>query len=261
MGSKTFAAVVDVLPETGFRKPTARITVRGARAAYVGPGLDLSPHRNAAATLAIALEAPFHLALAGKDKRLGPAKTEWTALIPPGSWHHLRASGPMAFFYLDPLSSDLRTLSAQKLPALGRAAGAMLLERKNEDAIEAIGRLFQLWPHVIALAEPRMTALVHALDERPEDFPTLQHAAATVGLSPSRCQALLKEHLGMPFRRYRLWRRMARALRDVANGSNLTQAAHAVGFNSSAHFSTAFKTMFGLAPSTLSALGVEFDLD
>lgn len=248
-------------PECGFQKPTARITLRGARAAYVGPGLNLSPHRNAAATLAIALEAPFRLAIASKDKRLGPRETQWTALIPPGAWHHLQAKGTIAFLYLDPLSSDLKTLRTQEFPASGKAAGAVLLGRMKRDTVEAIGRSFHLWPHAIPPADSRISAFVNALEQQPEDFPTLQHAAVRVGVSASRCQALLKAHLGMPFRRYRLWRRMARALCDVANGSNLTQAAHAVGFNSSAHFSTAFKTMFGLAPSTLLALGVEFDLD
>jgi AraC-like DNA-binding protein len=252
---------MDRAPEVCFQKPTARISLRGARAAYVGPGLNLSPHRNAAATLAIALEAPFSLALSGGDKGLGPATLHWTALIPSGARHHLCVSGAMAFFYLDPLSNDLKTLSTQKLAQLDAAGRAMLLAPMKVDAVETIGRLFHLWPKAIPPADPRISALTYALDQHPEDFPNLQHAATHAGLSASRCQALLKEHLGMPFRRYRLWRRMACAMRDIANGANFTQAAHAVGFNSSAHFSTAFRAMFGLAPSTLLSLGVEFDLD
>jgi AraC-like DNA-binding protein len=76
-----------------------------------------------------------------------------------------------------------------------------------------------------------------------------------------RLQHLFREGHGVPFRRYRLWRRMALAMRVVRDGGTLTAAAHAAGFASSAHFSTAFRRMFGLAPSRLTGGSVVFDLD
>ncbi|MCA6295745.1 MAG: hypothetical protein IM595_00340, partial [Phenylobacterium sp.] len=45
----------------GFQKSPARIWLRGARAAYVGPGLDLDPHRAAVAVIAFALQESFDL--------------------------------------------------------------------------------------------------------------------------------------------------------------------------------------------------------
>ena len=64
----------------------ARICIRGARAVYIGPGLDLAPHRNAAATVAIALERPFSLRILDADPA---ADTDWrqlsVALVPPGT--------------------------------------------------------------------------------------------------------------------------------------------------------------------------------
>ena len=57
------------------------------------------------------------------------------------------------------------------------------------------------------------------------------------------------------------WRRMACVARDLAEGLTLTEAAHTAGFASSAHLSTAFSTMFGLAPSALLKAEVAFDLD
>ncbi len=65
----------------------------------------------------------------------------------------------------------------------------------------------------------------------------------------------------VPLRRYRLWRRMALAMLAVRDGGTLTQAAHAAGFASSAHFSTAFRRMFGIAPSRLTGGAVVLDLD
>jgi AraC-like DNA-binding protein len=54
---------------------------------------------------------------------------------------------------------------------------------------------------------------------------------------------------------------MAVAGRELARSATLTEAAHAAGFASSAHFSTAFRAMFGLSPSGLLRAGVRFDVD
>jgi AraC-like DNA-binding protein len=70
-------------------------------------------------------------------------------------------------------------------------------------------------------------------------------------LSPSYFQHLFKTETGVPFRRYRSWARMGAALKAVRSGCSLTEAAHAAGFSSSAHFSSAFARMFGLPPSRL----------
>ena len=48
---------------------------------------------------------------------------------------------------------------------------------------------------------------------------------------------------------------MAAVARVIADGRSLTHAAHEAGFASSAHLSTAFRAMFGLAPSSLLAAG------
>lgn len=55
----------------------------------------------------------------------------------------------------------------------------------------------------------------------------------------------------MPFRRYVLWLRLRRAVREVAAGANLTEAAVSAGFSDSAHLSRVFRATFGLPPSAL----------
>ena len=53
---------------------------------------------------------------------------------------------------------------------------------------------------------------------------------------------------------------MAMVMRNISTGVSLTDAALAAGFSSSAHLSTAFKTMFGLSPSDVLSLGVTIDV-
>jgi methylphosphotriester-DNA--protein-cysteine methyltransferase len=53
------------------------------------------------------------------------------------------------------------------------------------------------------------------------------------------------------------WNRMRVALKAMVSGVALTKAALDAGFASSAHFSAAFRAMFGLAPSQLTKRRIE----
>jgi AraC-like DNA-binding protein len=74
-------------------------------------------------------------------------------------------------------------------------------------------------------------------------------AARAVGLSPSRFQHLFAEEVGVPFRRFRVWRRLRGAIGSIAAGSSFTEAAHGAGFFDQAHFARAFRQAFG-APAS-----------
>jgi len=234
------------------RKPSARISMSGARVAYVGPGLDLTPHRNAAATIAVALETPFTL-----EAPLGTEPRDtWIALIPPNTHHHLLASGAMAFVYLDALSDDHRHLQTLDLSASHTAVArtAATPGWGVEALCDALGVPAR------APVDPRVARAARLLDASPEAFTRVAELASRVGLSPSRFQALFTEGVGLPFRRYRLWRRMALVARMVGDGQTLTEAAHGAGFSSSAHLSAAFREMFGLALSQLLSTEVQIEV-
>jgi AraC-like DNA-binding protein len=224
----------------------------GARAAYVGPALHLAAHTNAVAVLALGLGAPFRLTTfaPGGEPRTPLAGTR-VALVPPRTRHRLDPGrGPLAFVYLDPLGDDRAALRGAGLPELADATLADLDPALPADALAA--RL------VAALGLPRppppraeVAAVIRAMDGAPDRFPSVQDAAAAAGLSSSRFQRHFRLAAGVPFRRYRLWRRMALAAEAAGAGSSLTEAAYAAGFSSAAHFSAAFRAMFGLAPSAL----------
>lgn len=240
----------------GFQNSTVlpRICAGQARAMYVGPGLDLSPHLNAAATIAVSLQQPFELRTWGKPGGWSPWRAEVVSFIPPETLHHLKSLGPMAFLYLDPLTDRRHPLShgellrgRERLHLSGREIGL-------DEAFSAFG-LRPSRPKDIRIAR-----VVREIERRPDAFSRLQDAAALACLSPSRFSARFGAELGLSFRRYRLWRRMAAVMRTVASGGTLTNAAHAAGFASSAHLSSTFKRMFGLTASDLLALGVAIDL-
>ena len=246
--------MVTKMSETSFQKPItpAQISFSKARAAYVGPSLGLAPHRNAVATLVIALHSPFELELLDcspiGDRRL----TAQIALIPAGTLHHLRSSGEMGFIYFDALGDDCaRLITTDLTVAHDRLIGQPLewLRHAHVDAwCELIG------VPMVASKDVRIARVVEQIDADPAKFSRVSDAARAAGVSDSRFQALFRQSLGLPFRRYRLWRRMAFVVQTLTNGQTLTEAAYAAGFSSSAHLSASFKAMFGLTPSSLVAL-------
>lgn len=225
---------------------TPRLSITEARAAYIGPGLKLAPHRNAVATIAIALSHPFSLTVFHHGQP-GAFEQKSIALIPPGQQHHLVTDGAMAFLYLDAVSDDHHALRTVDLEA-GRAR---LLSDVEASLVNADSLARTLGVPARNVPDPRLVPLIRQIDQAPEALETVASAAAMVSLSPSRFQALFRQATGLPFRRYRLWRRMARVVALLGDGQSLTAAAHEAGFASSAHLSAAFKDMFGLTPSEI----------
>ncbi len=250
------AVIISSKDVAGFQESPVlpRICVGPARAMYVGPGLDLSPHLNAATTIAVSLQQPFELRTWDKKGGWSDWRSEWVSVIPSETLHHLQSSGPMAFLYLDPLTDRQHpTTQVELLHSRERLrlAGPQL---GLDEALSAFGLTSQL-PR-----DARIARVVRAIERDAAVFDRQQDAADLACLSPSRFRARFVAEVGLPFRRYRLWRRMAAVMRTVAAGGNLTEAAHAAGFASSAHLSSTFKRMFGLPASTLLSMGVQIDL-
>ncbi|MCA6117209.1 helix-turn-helix transcriptional regulator [Bradyrhizobium sp. WSM 1738] len=241
----------------------AKLIGWGARVLYLGPAFGLTPHRNATAVLAVGLDGSLEVAddPADTSTRYRSARS---VLILPNTLHHLRIErGRMAFLYVDPFGRDLKALICRMTIVLPRAA----FDLREEAA--AIAVLTDLAENRIAAQEGRVSlgellgigrqaksngriapALRHMRDE-PHRANRLTTLAARAGLSPSRFLHVFKAETGVPLRRYRIWNRMGAAMRACGEGASLTDAAHAAGFASSAHFSSAFRDMFGMMPSDL----------
>src|SRR5258708_11626287 len=88
----------------------AKLIGWGARVLYLGPALGLTPHRNATAVLAVALDGGLGVADDPADPNAA-YRCVRSVLIPPNTLHHPRIAGrSMAFLYVDPLSRHLSAL-------------------------------------------------------------------------------------------------------------------------------------------------------
>jgi AraC-like DNA-binding protein len=241
----------------------AKLIGWGARVLYLGPAFGLTPHRNATAVLAVGVDAPLEVADDPADQTTD-YRAARSVLILPNSLHHLRIErGRMAFLYVDPLGRDLRALIARMMNPAPRAAFdlreeaaviAVMTDLAEDrlgarDGCASLGELLGIGGN--AKPNARIAAALRQMRDEPQRAHRLTTLAARAGLSPSRFLHLFKAETGVPLRRYRIWSRMGAAVRAGSEGASLTEAAHAAGFASSAHFSSAFRDMFGMMPSDL----------
>jgi AraC-like DNA-binding protein len=80
---------------------------------------------------------------------------------------------------------------------------------------------------------------------------SIEAAAAMAFLSPSRFSHLFKQQVGLPFRRYMLWRKLTRAMLAIGKERTIAAAAHASDFADAPHLTRTFYQMFGIPPSVM----------
>jgi AraC-like DNA-binding protein len=86
---------------------------------------------------------------------------------------------------------------------------------------------------------------------RYREAPSLGEIAACVGVSPFHLARVFRRHARMPIHAYCMQLRLRAAL--DALDDDLTRLALDLGFSSHAHFTTAFRSSFGMAPSEIRA--------
>ena len=99
--------------------------------------------------------------------------------------------------------------------------------------------------------DPRVTKVLRQIQQSDDLRMSLESAAAAAFLSPSRFAHLFKQQLGLPFRRYLLWRKLTRAMLVIGREGTATAAAHAADFADAAHLTRTFSEMFGIPPSVM----------
>lgn len=234
----------------------------GARLLYAGPAVDLSWHANAVGEFSIALNGGLEVRTAGGD-----VIRAQSVFVPAGARHLMTFRSPrVACLYVDVASNDGARLVRQMTDlgagfAAGHASEARLtavIDDLMQDRIAAgsrkqrISEAFGLDP--LTTIDPVVISALQHLHDAPDKTHRVAALATRFGLSESQFRKAFRGATGVPLRRYRVWVRLAAAMKAAQSGATLTEAAYAAGFSSSAHLSIAYRGMFGMTPSSFLAV-------
>jgi AraC-like DNA-binding protein len=158
------------------------------------------------------------------------------------------------------LSSDITIVPESRVQKC-REELRTFLERPFESM--EIGALIRLCVHSICPGapparrlDPRVTSVLQAIRSSNDMRISLDRAASQACLSPGRFAHLFKQQVGLPFRRYMLWRKLTRAVMAIARGNTIGAAAVAADFADAAHLTRTSLAMLGVPPSAMK--GSEF---
>lgn len=225
-------------------------------------GGEVPLHSHHAIQIFIALEGQAAIRSSGEEWRKGAG-----IIVRPDIVHSFNGqsvSGAMIF--VDPESSEGAWLQSVLTEDIILAPVARLqsclaeLRAFRERPLESmdVGDLVRHCVRAFCAGAPpsrrldsRVTKLLRKIRESDDLRLSLEDAAALVHLSPGRFAHLFKEQLGLPFRRYMLWRKLTRAMLVIGRESNIASAAHAADFADAAHLTRTFNQMFGMPPSVM----------
>lgn len=239
-----------------------RIMSWGMPLLYCGPAFDLPGHRKAVGLLCVCLDGAMEIRTVADD---GEERTTTcgSAYIEPGVMHAIRfGSEKVACLYVEGDNAHLGSLLAGMTPLGGGLhvdhprRAAIVEALAGRDALSAgrrdrIAGAFGLSALLLGDRDPRIARVMAAILSEPGRPHRATALARQVGLSESRLRHAFRHAPGLSLKRFRLWARMGASLRLIGDGANLTVAAHEAGFSSSAHFSTAYRALFGLKPSAV----------
>ncbi len=199
------------------------------------------------------------------------AGTEWQEgrglIVRPDVEHGFNAQGSTGvMLFVDAESSEglwLLSLLTQDITIVPDArleacAGALRTFWENPLAALDAGELVRHCVRALCAGtppmrqlDPRVARVLQVISGSKDLDLSLEDAAKLVHLSPDRFSHVFKDQLGLPFRRYLLWRKVTRAMVGIGRARTIADAAHASAFADAAHLTRTFNEMFGIPPSVL----------
>jgi AraC-like DNA-binding protein len=186
--------------------------------------------------------------------------------LPAGIEHSVYSPRPYSLHSLYFPANSVRTEHAPQVLGLDALARELVLflctaprpSQRDARHGHALALLETLLPAASAesFSLPRPTSerarkLADYLTSRPDDGRSLELVAADVGGASLRTfERLFVDETGLSLAAWRRQSRMLASVSLLAEGKGIAEVARAVGYDSAAAFSTAFKQCFGVPPST-----------
>lgn len=220
------------------------------------------PHEHHAIQVVIMVEGEAEVC--GED---GEWRQGRGLIVRPDVRHSFNPHGlPGAMLFVDPesaeglwlrssLSSDITIVPPA--PLEGTAVELRTFVERPFEGLE-VGALIRHCVRAVSTGAPparkldeRITVVLKSIRTSEDLRIPIENAASLVFLSPSRFAHLFTQQVGLPFRRYMLWRKLTRAMLAIGREGTIAAGAHAADFADAAHLTRTFQQMFGIPPSAL----------
>ena len=178
------------------------------------------------------------------------------ALVKPWTSHHVSTpDSDIAMLIVEPESVDSAQMIAQlmRTPELQAATAARIRDAFQRPPSEWHSFDTQYFGSQL----PSLTLdrrLRHAIDDvcqRKGSACTISECAANARISSSRLMHLFDEQLGIPFRRFRNWKRARSILTRFSKAPRLIEVALDAGYCDSSHFGQQVRSCYGYTPTVM----------
>jgi AraC-like DNA-binding protein len=226
------------------------------RALYCGLLQHLEAHVYGAPVLHVGIYGPFRMMLGE-----GKWRSYRMAVVPPGLRHALDVAGGVhgkLFIETDsPSASAFRRRFPYRKGAVTELNDSEIVELfrwvfeddPQQAAVERrLNDLLKQAPEDVLL-DPRIRTVIELIRNEPDRNYSQDELSGLLGISPSRLLHLFSEQLGVPYRRFRMWKRLMLSFELLHAQDNMTLAALDSGFADATHYSHAFRDTFGVNPA------------
>lgn len=241
-----------------------KIAIMDGISVYIGRDIQTNIHSHHLLEIALAFDQPFTI-----SDSVNELHTSAVILASDVPHRFVGDSNDYHIFILfDPESSQARLL--EKVFSLNQNRMQSLPVAKLRAIIDELKKWFFSYDNSTTAVKASIDRLLQLLAPFHQGHSTLDsrilHAIRYIGsnleqeldittvsrevcLSESRFSHLFKQQIGIPYRRYILWRRIDHAVKVICKGASISEAAFDSGFSDPSHLSRTFQEMFGLKPS------------
>ena len=222
-----------------------------SKAMYIGPSFDTGVHSHNAHQVIVALD--------GKTKV--EIDNYWSEdsifVIKPNTKHRIHFLGHVALLLIDSEISKLEDSfipNGLKLESLANLKSCYSQPVSSEDALQLFLDIIQevgLSNITISKSiDERIVKCLKFINLNLKEELSMETVCKFNGISESSFSHLFSKEVGLPFRRYVLWKRLKESISlYLKDNRTLTEVSQEMGFSDQAHYTKSFKDVFGVKPT------------